>query len=99
MKLSAALLLPLSVIGCASDNVIVQPVTFKPVPKSLMARQALPKCDYDDTQATIAPHVVGESQRCWKASAISTRDRLHGLQDAVKVRERAAARVAAASKP
>lgn len=56
----------------------------------------MPNCDYNEDQSLIAPYVVGSSQSCWKSAAVSTRDKLHGLQDAVAVRERAAKRVAAA---
>lgn len=73
------------------------PVSLKPVPAKLMAAPGIPRCTLDNKPDYSAAEVVAYAE-CWKAAYHALAARHIGLQRAIAVRERAAARAVAASK-
>jgi hypothetical protein len=80
--------------ACASKNVAVEPVALPPVAAELMTAPAVPRCelpvreDYDTREVLAYAH-------CWRVAYFSSTARLYGLQKAVHVREKAAAKAVA----
>lgn len=95
MRLTAACLCLVAVTGCASDNVVVQPVSLKPVDARLMQPLGAPKCEprlsvAEERNDVIDPRHMGMAKECYAVAEERARNRLHGLQSAVKARESAA---------
>lgn len=88
----ALLLLPLA--GCASDNVVVQPVALPPVAPELMRAPGMPRCALGT--GDVYPAEIVAYAKCWQAAYHAAAGRLTGLQSAVAVREKATAKAVAA---
>jgi hypothetical protein len=80
--------------ACASKQVAVEPVALPPVAAALMQTPSVPRCelpvreDYDTREVLAYAH-------CWRVAYFSSTARLYGLQKAVGVREKAAAKAVA----
>lgn len=83
--------------ACANSVPVAVPVAIKPVSAKLMAAPGIPRCTLDNKPDYSAAEVVAYAE-CWKAAYHALAARHVGLQRAIAVRERAAARAVAASK-
>ena len=84
------LALSLTLSACASDNVVVQPVGLAPIAPGLMAPMKPPACDLPDRPGYTGFELARRGD-CWSAAYGAAVGRLHGLQRAVKAREKALA--------
>lgn len=82
--------------ACTKEPVAV-PVAIKPVSPALMRAPGLPRCDLP-RRADYDPREVIAYAKCWEAAYHALASRHIGLQRAVAVRERAAARAVATAK-
>jgi hypothetical protein len=84
-----------SLLGaCASKNVAVEPVALPPVAAELMKVPAVPRCDLPERTDYDTREVLAYAH-CWRAAYFLSTTRLYGLQKAVNVREKAAAKAVA----
>lgn len=95
--IGAAFLLTASLTGCASNNVVVEPVALPPVDKALMRTPSVPRCSLPKRDDYDAREVLAYA-KCYEAAYHAITGRLIGLQRAVAVREAATAKAVAAAK-
>lgn len=84
------------VSACATDNVVVEPVAFQPVPKELMQPVKQPSCDLDLDAPDYSTAEIKASNLCWQAAYETAKGRHDGLRRAVARREAATAKAVAA---
>jgi hypothetical protein len=77
-------------VACASDNVVVKPVSLKPISSGLMAGMNPPACDLPERNGYTGFELARRGD-CWSAAYGAAVGRLHGLQKAVQAREKALA--------
>lgn len=90
LRLLPILALSLVVSACASDNVVVQPVSLKPIAPGLMSGMKAPACDLPERDGYTGFELARRGD-CWAAAYGAAAGRLAGLQKAVKAREKALA--------
>lgn len=93
--IAAACLLTASLTGCASNNVVVEPVALPAVDKRLMAAPGIPRCSLPRRDDYDVQEVLAYA-RCYEAAYHALARRMIGLQRAVAVREAATATAVAA---
>jgi len=96
MGVPLSLAIASALVGC-SETVVTEAVAVKPVPHALMRRLPAPSCDIPD-EAEIAPQRVAQAHYCLSQAELTARNRLHGLQDAVRKREQVVATAVSAGK-
>lgn len=90
---------PFLLIACAGNNVVTEPVALKGVNPGLLAKPKLPECKRPEPRAGRDDvRLWAAYADCHKARADAFYERLTGLQRAVIVRERAAAKAVATAK-
>lgn len=89
--------LPFLLAACSSDRVVTEPLTLPPVADELMKTPVLPRCDLV-ARASYPPGEIKAYAECWRTAYYAIAARHAGLQSAIAVRQRAAAKAIAAAK-
>ena len=80
-----------SVSGCSSKQVVVTTIAPKPVPRALTRLPRLPQCLKRGPTDYSVPEVEA-SRACWRRDSKDVRGRFVKLRNAVRSRERLAAK-------
>lgn len=77
--------------GCASDNVVVAPITLKPIASRHLQAPDVPKCE-PPPRADYSTDEVIAYAKCWRAAYDALFEKHKGLVQAVMLRERVTAK-------
>lgn len=83
--------------ACSGSNVVVEPVSLKPVPSALMKSPGMPRCNLPKRSDYDPQELIAYSE-CWTAAYHALAERHIGLQRAVKAREQVASKAVKAAK-
>lgn len=75
--------------ACATDNVVVEPVAFQKVPRTLMQPVRRPSCELDGKASDYSTEEIKASLDCWTKAFDAAKARHASLSRAVAKREAA----------
>ena len=78
--------------ACSPDNVVVKPISLAPIKPGLMASMKTPACDLPERPAYTGFELARRGD-CWAAAYGAVAGRYHGLQRAVRAREKALSQI------
>lgn len=84
--------------ACATDNVVVEPVAFQKVPKTLMQPVRQPSCELDGRASDYSTEEIKASLDCWTKAFDAAKARHDGLRQSIAKREAAIDAAKAAAK-
>ena len=92
LRLLAIAALSFPLVACGNNNVVVKPVGLDPIKPGLMAPMKAPACDLPERNGYTGFELARRGD-CWSAAYGAAVGRLHGLQKAVKAREKALSQI------
>lgn len=84
-------------LSACGNNVVVEPVTLKPVSAALMKSPGIPRCSLPQRSDYETSELIAYAE-CWTAAYHALAARHIGLQRAIKTREQIASKALKAAK-